>query len=82
MLNWFQALLPKEGKFFDLFDAHTVTLQAGARSLRQVLDGGDGVPGFCADVARHEEGKCAAPAARDPHVSTGDGCARVGRSSA
>jgi predicted phosphate transport protein (TIGR00153 family) len=54
MLNWFRALLPKEGKFFDLFEAHAVTLCAGARSLRQVLDGGDGVPGFCADVARHE----------------------------
>ena len=54
MLNWFRALLPKEGKFFDLFEAHAVTLQAGARSLRQVLDGGEGVPGFCADVARHE----------------------------
>jgi predicted phosphate transport protein (TIGR00153 family) len=55
MLNWFRALLPKEGKFFDLFEAHAVTLQAGARSLRQVLDGGDAVPGFCADVARHEQ---------------------------
>ena len=55
MLNWFQALLPKEGKFFDLFEAHAVTLRAGARSLRQVLDGGDGVPGYCADVARHEQ---------------------------
>ena len=54
MLNWFRALLPKEGKFFDLFEAHAVTLQAGARSLRQVLDGGEGVPGFCAEVARHE----------------------------
>jgi predicted phosphate transport protein (TIGR00153 family) len=54
MLTWFQALLPKEGKFFELFEAHAVTLRAGARSLRQVLDGGDGVPGFCADVARHE----------------------------
>ena len=54
MLNWFQALLPKEGKFFDHFDAHAVTLCAGARSLRQVLDGGEGVPAFCADVARHE----------------------------
>jgi predicted phosphate transport protein (TIGR00153 family) len=54
MLTWFQALLPKEGKFFELFEAHAVTLRAGAQSLRQVLDGGDGVPGFCADVARHE----------------------------
>jgi len=54
MLNWFQALLPKEGKFFDLFEAHARTLVSGARSLRQVLDGGESAPGFCADVARHE----------------------------
>ncbi|WP_372785686.1 DUF47 domain-containing protein [Phenylobacterium sp.] len=54
MLNWFQALLPKEGKFFDHFEAHALTLVAGAKSLRQLLDGGDQVPVFCADVARHE----------------------------
>ena len=42
MLGWFQALLPKEERFFDLFEAHAATLTAGARSLRQVLDGGDG----------------------------------------
>ncbi|MDB5427170.1 MAG: phosphate transport regulator [Phenylobacterium sp.] len=54
MLNWFQALLPKEGKFFDLFEAHAVTLCAGAGALRQVLDGGEAVPGHCADLARHE----------------------------
>jgi predicted phosphate transport protein (TIGR00153 family) len=54
MLNWFQALLPKEDKFFDLFEAHALTLVAGAKSLRQVLDGGDHAPAFCADVARYE----------------------------
>jgi predicted phosphate transport protein (TIGR00153 family) len=54
MLNWFQALMPKEGRFFDLFEAHSQTLCAGARSLRQLLDGGDGVPALCADVARYE----------------------------
>ena len=55
MLTWFQALLPKEGKFFDLFEAHAVTLVAGARALRQLLDGGDEVPARCAEVARHED---------------------------
>lgn len=54
MLNWFQALLPKEGKFFDLFEAHALTLVAGARSLRQLLDGGETVPLYCAEVASHE----------------------------
>lgn len=54
MLNWFQALMPKEGRFFDLFEAHSKTLCAGARSLRRLLDGGAAVPELCAEVARHE----------------------------
>lgn len=54
MLTWFQALLPKEQKFFDLFEAHSLTLVAGARSLRQLLNGGEGVPLYCAEVAHHE----------------------------
>jgi predicted phosphate transport protein (TIGR00153 family) len=55
MLTWFQALLPKEQKFFDLFEAHSKTLVAGALSLRRLLDGGDAVPLYCAEVSRHEE---------------------------
>lgn len=55
MLRWFQALLPREEGFFDLFEEHARTLCAGARALRQMLDGGDEVPHFCAEVARHEE---------------------------
>ncbi|THD67315.1 DUF47 domain-containing protein [Phenylobacterium sp.] len=54
MLNWFQALLPKEQKFFDLFEAHATTLTAGAISLRHLLNGGEAVPLYCAEVARHE----------------------------
>jgi uncharacterized protein len=55
MLSWFQALLPKEQKFFDLFEAHAATLQAGAASLRELLNGGEAVPARCAEVARHEQ---------------------------
>ena len=40
MLNWFQALLPKEVKFFDLYEAHAQTLVAGAGALRKLLEGG------------------------------------------
>jgi predicted phosphate transport protein (TIGR00153 family) len=54
MLSWFQALLPREQKFFDLFEAHAATLQAGAASLRELLNGGEAVPAHCAEVARHE----------------------------
>ena len=46
MMNWFQRLLPREDKFFDLFEAHAATLVAGAGALRRLLDGG-------ADLARN-----------------------------
>ena len=39
MLGWFQALLPKQGRFFDQFEAHAATLTAGADSLQQLLAG-------------------------------------------
>src|SRR5262249_51826547 len=45
----------REEGFFDLFEAHARTLCAGARSLRDLLaEGGEAVPGLCADIARHE----------------------------
>ena len=55
MLGWFQALLPKEERFFDLFEAHAATLTAGARALRQVLEGGEETLARCAEVAKHED---------------------------
>ena len=40
MLEWFRAIMPKEDRFFDLFEKHSQTLVAGAQSLRSALDGG------------------------------------------
>lgn len=54
MLAWFQALLPREERFFDFFEAHAAALKCGAGALRSVLDGGDDVPAHCAEVARRE----------------------------
>ncbi|MEO8113626.1 MAG: DUF47 domain-containing protein [Phenylobacterium sp.] len=54
MIRWFQALMPREARFFDLFEAHARTLVAGAAALRKLLDGGAGVPEQCVAVARHE----------------------------
>ncbi len=54
MLSWFQAMMPKEEKFFHLFQAHAETLVEGAVALRDVLKGGDGVPEACARVFAHE----------------------------
>lgn len=54
MLGWFQALMPKENRFFDLFEAHAKTLNDGAEALRALLEGGDSVPLHCEAVAAHE----------------------------
>ena len=54
MLRWFHALMPKEDRFFGMFEAHAKTLCAGAAALRALLDGGDEVPARCVEIARHE----------------------------
>jgi uncharacterized protein Yka (UPF0111/DUF47 family) len=55
MLRWFQALLPKEEKFFDLFEAHAKVLCDGSRELRLLLAGGDSVPARAVEIARLED---------------------------
>lgn len=39
MLKWFQALMPREDKFFPLFNQHAATVVLGAEALRALLDG-------------------------------------------
>ena len=55
MLRLFQALMPKEDIFFQLYARHADTLVAGAAALRELLDGGDNVEACAARVAEHEE---------------------------
>jgi uncharacterized protein len=43
MFRWFQALMPREDRFFDLFNRHAEILVEGATALREVLKGGPGV---------------------------------------
>jgi uncharacterized protein len=43
MLRWFQALMPHEDRFFELYNRHAKTLTQGAQALRELLDGGLGV---------------------------------------
>jgi len=43
MLSWFNALMPREERFFDLFARHSETVAAGAKALREMLEGGDAV---------------------------------------
>jgi len=54
MLSWFQALMPKEERFFDLFERHAVTIVAGAHELRSLLDGGEKAPEHCKEIKHYE----------------------------
>jgi predicted phosphate transport protein (TIGR00153 family) len=54
MLGWFQKLLPKENKFFDLFESHAVALVAGAKALNGLLAGAVSIPEGCAQVIAQE----------------------------
>ena len=54
MLGWFQALMPREERFFDLFAPHAETVVAGAEALRALLEGGEAVPQHCQTIMDHE----------------------------
>jgi uncharacterized protein len=54
MLGWFQALMPREGRFFALFEKHAAIVVAGAEALRGLLQGGDSVEAFCQQIFQRE----------------------------
>ena len=41
MMGWYRRLLPREDRFFDLFDRHSETLVLAAAALEQLLAGND-----------------------------------------
>ncbi len=55
VLRWFQKLLPTEGRFFDLFEAHTATLVAGADSLARMLQGGPDLDAHIREIVMQEQ---------------------------
>ncbi len=54
MLGWFQALMPREERFFNLFEKHATIILAGAEALRGLLQGGDAVEACCKQVFQRE----------------------------
>ena len=54
MLGWFQAIMPKEDKFFDLFEQHAALVVAGAEALRSLLKGGEKVETCRAEILARE----------------------------
>lgn len=54
MFGWFHALMPKEERFFVLFNRHAALLVQGAEALKAVLAGGDALAQNCARVVQCE----------------------------
>lgn len=54
MLSWFQALMPREERFFDLFERHAEMLVSGSKALRALLEGGEGVVPNSQEIRRFE----------------------------
>ena len=55
VLSLFRALMPKEGRFFELFNQHSICVVAGAESLRAMLEGAEAVERNYRDVLAHED---------------------------
>jgi len=54
MPMWFQALMPKEDRFFGLFNQHARTIVDGSEALSALLHGGATVPDACRKVMDFE----------------------------
>jgi predicted phosphate transport protein (TIGR00153 family) len=54
MLGWFQAIMPKEDRFFDYFTRHAEIVVAGAEALRGLLQGGETVGHYCNVIVERE----------------------------
>ena len=55
MLNWFRKLLPREDRFFDLFEKHSRAVVGGAEALQKLLEGGPDVERWCQEIIRLEK---------------------------
>jgi uncharacterized protein len=54
VFGWFQRLLPQQGNFFDLFEAHGATLVAGADALSRLLQGGPNMAEHIKEIEERE----------------------------
>lgn len=54
MLRFVRAIMPKEDRFFDMFERHAQILVAGADALGGLFEGGD-IAGSCRRIHEHEK---------------------------
>ena len=55
IVRWFQALLPKQGSFFEQFEAHAALVVTGADALGKLLQGGPDMAIHCKEVFDRED---------------------------
>jgi uncharacterized protein len=55
MFDLIKNMMPREEKFFDLFEAQAAKAQEAAQTLRAILDGGKAVADNCAKLSNQEE---------------------------
>ena len=55
MFGWFHRLLPKQGNFFELFEAHVQTVVAGADALSRLVHDGDHRADHILEVSEREQ---------------------------
>jgi uncharacterized protein len=55
MFNLFKKIMPKEERFFELFETHASCLTAGSLTLRKLLEGGPEVSALCKTLMNQEE---------------------------
>jgi uncharacterized protein Yka (UPF0111/DUF47 family) len=55
IVRWFQALLPKQGNFFEQFEAHAALNVAAADALGKLLQGGPDMPVHCQEIFDRED---------------------------
>lgn len=55
MFHWFQSLLPRQGQFFDLFEAHAQTLTAGSDALARLFQAGSSQGQHIREIMEREE---------------------------
>jgi uncharacterized protein len=54
VLRFIRAIMPKEDRFFDMFERHAQILVAGADAMEKLLSGENGTAESCAQIQAHE----------------------------
>ena len=54
MLSFIRKIMPKEDRFFDMFERHAQILVAGADAMAKMVEGGEEIAPSCRNIEAHE----------------------------